>query len=370
MLLKERHIGEVVLFAQRIRPASRKVHTVHKELKEHLRSAAGSSEFVVAVNVDIRGFSSFFSDSSQAAAYLGSMYTRILDQHFPDVSFFKPTGDGLLIVRSINKRNIEGVVRSSVESALNLRDEFADLCKGDALLNFPLPELVGMGIARGTATRIFDGDLTLDYSGYPLNLASRLMDLARPSGVVFDASLQVGLELPELLDRFTSDRVYVRGLADSLPIEIFKSTDVQVPPSNLTPFGTIPFKEKRITIPFRDLKTRGNFRHVLTHAPASESTIVVSVAWPASTAAGKKHPSMLLQVKTKFWTYDARSPRDLLIDYNHVARLLESKNCKTTWDVYIEIEYAAPMERPTIAVPPAKVPEPPTMEDEGSLRAT
>jgi len=317
---------------------------MHRALQEHLRSAVGSSEFVVAINLDIRGFSSFFNDSSQAAAYLGSMYTRILDQHFPDVSFFKPTGDGLLIVRTVDRTNLDQVVRSSVESALNLRNGFADLCKGDSLLNFPLPELVGIGIARGTATRLFDGDLTLDYSGYPLNLASRLMDLARPSGVVFDASLGVGLVQPDLLGDFTSDKVYVRGLADSAPIEVFKSTDVQIPPSNLTPFGTTAFKEERVSMTFRELKMRGLFIHDLTHVPASESTILVTVMWPVAIASGRKHPHMVHQSRSKYWTYVPRSPKQLIMDYREVAKKMEQADCKDPWNVDVVIEYAAPIE--------------------------
>jgi hypothetical protein len=66
---------------------------MHHELRELLRTASGESRFVLAANVDIRGFSSFFADSSQAAAYLSSAYTKILDDYFPAASFFKPTGD-------------------------------------------------------------------------------------------------------------------------------------------------------------------------------------------------------------------------------------------------------------------------------------
>jgi hypothetical protein len=60
---------------------------MHNELRALLRTASGESSFIVAVNIDIREFSTFFSDSSQAAAFLGSAYTRILDSYFTDVAF-------------------------------------------------------------------------------------------------------------------------------------------------------------------------------------------------------------------------------------------------------------------------------------------
>ncbi len=90
---------------------------MHRELRRLMRGAVGESAFVLAVNVDIRGFSSFFSDSSQAAAYLSSAYTTILDNYFPEHDFFKPTGDGLLLVRVLQRETLEKVVADTVGAA-------------------------------------------------------------------------------------------------------------------------------------------------------------------------------------------------------------------------------------------------------------
>jgi class 3 adenylate cyclase len=148
---------------------------MHRALRGSLPTASGESRWIVAVNIDIRGFSSFFSDSSQPAAYLGSAYTRILDDYFSEHSFFKPTGDGLLIVRHHDRDTLQSVVREMVEAAVRLTRAFPSICKSDALINSPTPKWVGIGIARGTATRIAADDKVLDYSGRPLNLCSRLM---------------------------------------------------------------------------------------------------------------------------------------------------------------------------------------------------
>ena len=66
-----------------------------------------------------------------------------------------------------------------------------------------------IGISRGTVCRLVSKGKTLDYSGRVVNLASRLMDDARPSGVVFDASVGIDLlseEQAKLLNYLAEDR--------------------------------------------------------------------------------------------------------------------------------------------------------------------
>ena len=50
------------------------------------------------------------------------------------------------------------------------------------MITFELPPDIGIGVARGSATRISTQDGILDYSGRPLNLAARLVNFARPRG--------------------------------------------------------------------------------------------------------------------------------------------------------------------------------------------
>jgi hypothetical protein len=74
---------------------------MHRKFRELLATANGRSEFVVAVNLDIRGFSDWSRrvESSQTILYLTKVYPKLIDQYFADSWFFKPTGDGLLLVR-------------------------------------------------------------------------------------------------------------------------------------------------------------------------------------------------------------------------------------------------------------------------------
>ncbi len=319
---------------------------MHRDLRERLRRATGSSEFVVAVNIDIRGFSSFFSDSSQAAAFLGSAYTRILDEYFPTVSFFKPTGDGLLLVRAVDAESGQDVLREVVASSLRLDEEFKSICSSDWLINFATPAHVGIGIARSTATRLADGDKTLDYSGYPLNLASRLMDLARPHGVLFDESLGVDLLDGETRQRFVKESVYIKGLADVAPLLVYRTADVDIPVSNRKPFGAEVFREKRVTKSLATVRQQGPlFIHRLTHTPTSVGGIRVEARYPATTSSGKKstfYKHVELTERGIEYVNDGDEAH-LVLDYNAIAKKALSEGCKSTWSIDIDVRYPVPI---------------------------
>jgi class 3 adenylate cyclase len=157
---------------------------MHKDLRELLHSAEGRSRHVVVIFLDVRGFSSFakIAESSDAAEFLRSVYTQILDDYFPEPEFFKLTGDGMLILYRYNRDTLTDVTNQAVETSLRLVKEFSTLCDTDPMVNFDVPGELGIGVARGAATALISGDKILDYSGRPLNLAARLMDLARPAG--------------------------------------------------------------------------------------------------------------------------------------------------------------------------------------------
>lgn len=78
---------------------------MHREFKELLKDATGMSEYVIAVNLDIRGFSSFSKkvESPDVALFIKKVYSKLLDGYFPNASFFKPTGDGLLLTIPYNE---------------------------------------------------------------------------------------------------------------------------------------------------------------------------------------------------------------------------------------------------------------------------
>jgi len=152
-------------------------------------------------------------DSLQAAAYLRRVYTRIIDEYLQGSEFYKLTGDGLIVVFPCAEK-VEYLASTALRSFIKLVSDFPKLCKGDPLINFDVPKMLGVGLSRGAATKLVAGGVTLDYSGRPLNAAAKLMDLARPSGLVLDDAYGADLIPKRMKPLFESTKVYLRGISE------------------------------------------------------------------------------------------------------------------------------------------------------------
>ena len=126
-------------------------------------------------------------ESVQTTAFLKRIYIEMIDRYFGNASFIKPTGDGSLLTFPHDETNLKEVAYYVVRSSMACLADFAKLCDGDDMINFNIPDKVGIGISRGTATNVVSHGSTIDYSGRPFNIASRLMDLTRSSGVILDS---------------------------------------------------------------------------------------------------------------------------------------------------------------------------------------
>jgi class 3 adenylate cyclase len=317
---------------------------MHRELKQLLSVAKGESRLVVVVFLDVRGFSSFakIAESSEAALFLRSIYTKILDNYFPSTTFFKPTGDGLLIILDYDETNLTDIVNTAVKSSLQLVDDFADLTLHDPMVNFQVPDSLGIGLARGAATALISGDKVLDYSGRPLNLASRLMDLARPRGVVFSETLGWDLLEDEYAEQFKSDKVYVKGLAEDQPMTVYIAEDmVALPESSKRPINRYEREatdEQELT--FKQLQERGKFLHELPSQPALTDNITAYVRYPKATATGRRNPSLHSIAQFSAEYVERRGKYFAGVQYKDVVQRLSAAGVKPTWPVRIFIEFS------------------------------
>ena len=102
---------------------------MHKEFRKLLDTASGVSEHVIAINFDIRGFSAFCQDveSFDVGTFIKLVYAKILDNYFENASFYKSTGDGLIVIIPCSQENLKERVNSSVESCLDLVENFSSL---------------------------------------------------------------------------------------------------------------------------------------------------------------------------------------------------------------------------------------------------
>jgi len=256
---------------------------MHRELRSLLENATGKSEFVIAINIDIRGFSTFSKsvDSFEAAMFLKKVYVKLIDEYFPNASFFKPTGDGLLIVVPYTEENPKEDVTNAIKACLSVLGDFGSFCVGDPMIYFEVPERVGIGLSKGVACCLTSEGKKLDYSGKAINLASRLMDLARPSGIVFDTSLGIQLLSDELREQFSKDAVCIRGIAESQPIEIYYTKNsTHIDPSSRQPIEKAIFETYDDTKTLKQIREFGpSFIYTLRSEPKDSCSVEVVLTY-------------------------------------------------------------------------------------------
>jgi hypothetical protein len=256
-------------------------------LIDKFKNANGRSEFVIAIVCDIRGFSAFCKnhEAPDIAMFTKRFFVKLLEEYFVDTDFAKPTGDGLLLLFRYSESNLHEVADSVVKSCLRVVRDFPVMMKNDAMINYDVPEAVGFGIARGTAFCLYADNEVVDYSGQTLNLASRLNEFARPHGVVIDGGFMKSVIPQDIQDIFYADMVYVRGISEEFPREVFCSEDVLIPPEAKTSWKKSTFRsvDHSVTVAFAK-KMPENITIKLPEEPSSTVPCSARVQWVHSTA--------------------------------------------------------------------------------------
>ena len=316
---------------------------MHRMFMKLLENATGVSEFIIAINIDIRGFSSFSKrvESPDVAMFIKRVYMNLIDNYFPNASFFKPTGDGLLIILPYSEKNLEKIARQTIASCLKILIEFGTFCSNDPMINFEIPRKVGIGISRGTACRLVSKNKTLDYSGRVLNLASRLMDLARPTGIVFDAGFGIELLSDNQIKLFAKDSVYIKGIAEEEPIEIYYTKRfTSISPLNKHPLKEIKWKTITDIKTLKQIKDFGpRFVYDLPTEPMDPDNIKVKVKH-TGVVRGRKRKEIVSMFDFPNFEYFQEAGRSKVrIEFDSLAKRLEANGVKDSWKIKIEILY-------------------------------
>ena len=319
-----------------------RANEMHRNLRRLLELAEGVSEFIIAVNLDIRGFSEFSKqvESPDAAVYVKRVYIKLVDEYLTDASFFKPTGDGLLLTFPYNEKNLEEVFKSTISKCWKVINNFGKICKNDPMINFDVPQLVGIGIARGTACRITANKKTLDYSGHVLNLASRLMDIARPSGIVFSDQFGVSLLGPKESEKFSKAKVYLKGIAEDKPIQVYYSKGItKISPIHKAPLNKIVWKtikqEKKLS---EYAQLSEYFYYKLAERPADPDEIFVTASYP-KTDKGKKIAGVSVFGNPEFNYKTVGDEYGVLVNLKELAVRARRAGVKEGWKIQIVIKY-------------------------------
>ncbi len=317
---------------------------MHRLFRQQLDGASGRSEFVVVHNLDIRGFSdwSLGVDSAQSALYIKKVYARLIDEYFPDASFIKPTGDGLLVVRSFGENELREVLTKAVASAVQIVNAFGSIVDDEPLINFSVPKNVGIGISRGAASCLASEKRTLDYSGRPLNLASRLMDLARPQGVVFDASFGADLIPEELAAIFKERNVYLKGVSPDEALAVYCwPGDMHIPTANLRPIGEQKWETNSTTVTFRELEQSDSqyFRFPLDPEPLPNTTLECLVRHDAVTPGKRRSKTRTTHFSHPITRAESGGKKYGRFDQQLLAKRLQENGVGPTWPVLVEVTY-------------------------------
>lgn len=316
---------------------------MNQTFRELLEGASGVSEFIIAVNLDIRGFSPFSKkvESPEAALFIKKVYIKLIDNYFTDASFFKPTGDGLLITIPYTEECLQDVVQRTIGSCFKVLREFGTFCVNDPMINFEVPQRVGIGLSRGTACRLVSQNQTLDYCGRVLNLASRLMDIARPTGIVFDAEFGIELLSDEQIQQFTKDSVYIKGIAEREPTGIWYTKDLtSISPLSKQPIEKTKWQTVGSNLTLRQIRERQpTFEYYLPSEPIDSSAITIRLTYP-SIIRGRKRDDIYERFKFDNFQYllDAGKPK-VFVKFDALVKKLEVAGVKDNWLVDIQITY-------------------------------
>jgi len=210
----------------------KKMSEATKNFLGSLANAEGTSELVIAVFVDLRGFSDFSrrEESPNVALFIKRFFLKIVNDYFPNAEFVKPTGDGLLLIFKYkdDPEVFKHVAQTVIDQCLVFLEHHPVLFEMDAMINFDIPQSVGFGIARGTACCLRGPDGIVDYSGHLINLAARLTALARPGGIVLDGRFGLSMLNEEVQECFSSEDVYLKGISDEKPTQVHYLSDYVV----------------------------------------------------------------------------------------------------------------------------------------------
>lgn len=315
---------------------------MHRIFRKALDTATGVSQFVIAVIIDIRGFSAFSQtrESPDTAMFIKRVYMKLIDSYFDFASFYKSTGDGLLLTIPFDENNLKEMAQKTVASCIACHTEFGHICSNDPMINFKVPEKIGIGIARGTACCLVSGESTIDYSGRLLNLTSRLTNLARPSGIVIDESFGIELLDEDMRGNFQEKDVYLDGIAENKPLKVYFTKEfTTIPKRNTQPIAVKKWCHKEDIRTLKDLEEFGRFEYLLDTEATSSEDVRVKVTHD-KVISGRISKKYHVIINFQGFTYGIEAGRPIVwLDWAKLCERLRENEVKDNMAVNIDIAY-------------------------------
>ena len=311
-------------------------------LRDLLAEAQGKSEFVIAVVADVRGFSTFSKqhESTDIAMFIKRFYMRLMDDYFSKAGFFKTKGDGLLMTFPYSESNLQDVAHYVINNCFQCLVEFPEICAGDPMINFKTPENIGFGITRGTTCCLYAGDEIIDYSGHLLNLASRLMDIARPSGIVIDSNFMHEIIPEDLRSSFKKANVFLRSISEEKPYSIFYLKDyVRISEAFLSPMAEDNWHTIYKTLKTHELAGFGNLSISLPVEPKHDTEIKVAMIYPKMVKRRAVKGYRTHKVFKDFEYHNEANESKITLDFKEAYKYLLRIGLKKMTPVQFKIQY-------------------------------
>jgi class 3 adenylate cyclase len=319
-----------------------------EDMVRKFRDAEGRSEFVIAVVCDIRNFSGFSvgRQAPEIAMFIRKFYEKLLSVYFTDAVFAKPTGDGLLMAfrYKYDQADLLAAAESVLTQCQKAIKDYPTMFADDLMINYPLPERIGFGVARGTAFCLFAGDEVIDYSGQILNLASRLNDLAKPGGVVIDGDFLLNVIPKALHEEFRTEEVYIRSIAEDTPHMIYCSKEVVISEFAKTPINSHTWEKSERVVPYGQIKkVSGIYSIQMPVEPAAKDKCKIKMYWMSivnpghmtsievidfslvKDAEGNRITFDLASERERFSDEELKSDSEVTICVHYVAKIIPSK---------------------------------------------
>lgn len=318
---------------------------VSEHFRGLLQQATSQSKWIVAVFADVREFSSFCQavDSAEAATFIKKTCMILIDRYFKDASFLKLTGDGLLAVYEHKESEGTEMACKIVDTCLTLTKDFGSFFSDDAyMVACGVPDKVGIGIAMGPVGCLISDSQVLDYSGRPLNLASRLMTMARPMGIVADAKIGAALQKsPELKGKFKMQKVYAHGIAELKPIPVFYSQEYTSIPriylQPLTDYNWETYKRTKTLAQWKGL-AEAPYILVLRGKVIDPNQVIITVLYPERVV--RKRGAQFFYMTSGDYRHEMRAGMHVIVvDLNSAVDRLVEKGAKNSEKITIQIRY-------------------------------
>ena len=314
---------------------------MHRVFREALEDAKGESQRVIVVFIDIRGFSEFSQqcESVDVAAFIRKVYMKVIDKYFPFASFYKSTGDGLLFTIPWEEKNLEEMSRKVIESCIKCHSEFGTLCDDEPSINFEVPDKIGIGVGRGSACCLVSGETVIDYSGRLLNLTARLNELARPSGIIIDGAFVIDLLTEEQQKIFEEDNVYLDGIAEDEPIQIYFTNEfTTIPKRNRQPIAAKRWRYVEDVKPYRELLKLELHRYPLESEPTSTDDIKITIRHPRVIRGKVQKYDAVIDFADFTYKLEAGQP-NVWVNFSKLCETLKRSQAKKNMNINIDIAY-------------------------------